>query len=595
MAQPASQRMYGGRYRAAESVGSGGMATVYRGVDTVLDREVAIKVMHPHLAARDDARARFRREAKAIARLKHPNIVDVYDFSTDDDEEAYLVTEFVHGMTLTEFANRHGPLLPQAAALIGHAVAGAMTHAHTAGLIHRDIKPDNLMISRKGEIKLMDFGIATAMDMEQMTATGAILGSPAHMAPEQIEGAAIDHRVDVFAYGTVLYFLVTGRLPFVASNPHALFRLILECAYDPPSRHNPSIDREFEEIIATAMARSPEERWSSMAAIQAALGRYLQHFGLDEVPTLLPALLTRPEQEMQSYKPKIVQVLCDDGRAHALGGALALAIDAYNRALAIDPDAEAPRAGLSELTSRSRRRRRLRAASIAVGGALVAGVALWWLQRPPAAPAASALAAPTIAVAARPPPGPDTDRLIAAEARAQLDDQRRQEEQRRLIEAAARRAAEEVARARAPAEPAPDAGPLAAPPGVEGAAGVRTARAGRVGRAPSGTEPVPTPIGAGPKMVAPPDPREGLIEVTLGSLPPISVLYLDGELVSRTGYRRISLVSGRTYTLRCEPHAESCPLCPESQERPFRVPDRPPSDGSVFSVKCDFRAFTQSP
>ncbi len=309
--------VFGDRYRVVEAVGSGGMATVYRGVDTVLGRDVAIKVMHPHLAARSDARARFSREAQAIARLHHPNIVDVYDFSHGESESAYLVTEFVHGVTLTEFTAAHGPFLPQSAALIGQAIASALAHAHAAGIVHRDIKPDNLMISRDGTIKLMDFGIATAMDLEQMTATGAILGSPAHMAPEQIEGRTVDARVDVFAFGTLLYALVAGRLPFMASNPHALFRLILE----------------------------PDK--------------------------LLRRLLTAPEQFQHEIRPGLVTVLCAEGRREAREGSLALAIDAYNRAMAIDPDAVEPRRGLTELTSQSRRKRRLRAIAAIALGALV--------------------------------------------------------------------------------------------------------------------------------------------------------------------------------------------------------------------------------
>ena len=397
MNQPAGQSVYGNRYRVLEPVGSGGMATVYRGVDTVLGRDVAIKVMHPNLAARADARARFSREARAIARLKHSNIVDVYDFSGDSDLEAYLVTEFVHGITLTEFCSRHGQLLPQCAALMGHAIAGALAHAHAAGLVHRDIKPDNLMISRDGTIKLMDFGIATALDMEQMTATGAILGSPAHMAPEQIEGRAIDARVDVFAFGTVLYTLVAGRLPFVATNPHALFRLILECDYDPPSRHNPAVGRGFEQILTTALARQPEDRWSSMAAVQEALAGYLAHFDLQEVGAHLPRLLQAPEQFQLELRPKLVRVLCADGRSHARDGELALAIDDYNRALAIDPDAADPRVGLSELTSRSRRRRRIRAVAIAGVGAALAVAGIVVLGQPAAAPEAPA--APILASA----------------------------------------------------------------------------------------------------------------------------------------------------------------------------------------------------
>ena len=584
MNQPAGQSVYGNRYRVLEPVGSGGMATVYRGVDTVLGRDVAIKVMHPHLAARADARARFSREARAIARLKHSNIVDVYDFSGDSDLEAYLVTEFVHGITLTEFCSRHGQLLPQCAALMGHAIAGALAHAHAAGLVHRDIKPDNLMISRDGTIKLMDFGIATALDMEQMTATGAILGSPAHMAPEQIEGRAIDARVDVFAFGTVLYTLVAGRLPFVATNPHALFRLILECDYDPPSRHNPAVGRGFEQILTTALARQPEDRWSSMAAVQEALAGYLAHFDLQEVGAHLPRLLQAPEQFQLELRPKLVRVLCADGRSHARDGELALAIDDYNRALAIDPDAADPRVGLSELTSRSRRRRRIRAVAIAGVGAALAVAGIVVLGQPAAAPEAPAAPILASALPATAPGRPETARMVAAERAANEAEAARQakrlQEQRALAEEAARVALAEVAKAREADEQAM-APPRAPEPSTPRPSRPRSAQ----------VDDAPQSRPAGPTVVPTPNPTGGKVLVGLGSLPPISVIYLDGVEKSRTGVWTEPLIPGRDYTLRCEPYPSSCPSCPAFQERRFKVPERPAVDGTPFSVKCDFRAF----
>ncbi len=375
--------VYGNRYEVLERVGDGGMATVYRGLDRVLKRDVAIKVMHPHLASRNDARARFNREAQAIARLHHGNIVDVYDFSVGTDEAAFLVTEFVHGETLTQFANEHGPFLPQAAALIGHAVAAALGHAHSVGIVHRDIKPDNLMISRDGQIKLMDFGIATAMDLEQMTATGAILGSPAHMAPEQIEGGTLDHRCDIFAFGTVMYFLVTRKLPFVASNPHALFRLILEGRFEPAGKHNAQVDRGFDAIIAQCLARHPSDRYPDMGKLQDALMTYLKQFRMSDVATLLPRFLKAPEVFQFDLKPTLVQVTTAEGRRFAASGQMALAIDAFNRALVLDPDADEPKRGLHELTTRNKRRRQIRrtalAAAVATSLAVLGwGTALLW-------------------------------------------------------------------------------------------------------------------------------------------------------------------------------------------------------------------------
>lgn len=378
--------VYGNRYEVIERVGDGGMASVYRGTDMVLRRDVAIKVMHPHLASRQDARARFTREAQNIARLKHPNIVDVYDFSVGSEEESYLVTEFVHGETLTSFVSAHGPFLPQAAALVCHAMAGAMSHAHTAGLIHRDIKPDNLMISRDGQLKLMDFGIATAVDMEGMTATGAIVGSPAHMAPEQIEGEEPDPRCDIFASGIVLYFLVTRRLPFQAANAQALFRQILEGIYEPAARHNPAVDRHFDAIIQQCLARHKADRYATAADLQTALGNYLKQFRMSDVATLLPRFLKAPELFQFDLKPALVTTWVDEGRRYAEAGQVALSIDAYQRALAIDADAEEAKKALNQLTSRSKRRRRvLRVASIALGLLAVAGAAWAWHALQPAA------------------------------------------------------------------------------------------------------------------------------------------------------------------------------------------------------------------
>ncbi len=374
--------LFGNRYEVIERVGDGGMATVYRGIDHQLKREVAIKVMHPHLAARKDARLRFSREAENVARVKHPNIVDVYDSSAVDDEKSYMITEFVHGETLSSFVAGHGPFLPQCAALVGHAIAGALYLAHQKNLVHRDIKPDNLMVSVDGQIKLMDFGISSALDTQGLTATGAIVGSPAHMAPEQIEGEEVDHRADLFAFGIVLYFLVTRRLPFAASNPQALFRQILEGTHDPASHHNPAVDRQFEAIIEQCLSRYRADRFANAQDLQAALAQYLKQFRMSDVATLLPRFLKGPELFAFDVRPALVQEWTVEGRRLAGAGQLALAIDAFNRALAIDPEADDPKKGLSELTARTRRRRQLTRAATVLAVVMVAigasaAVAVW--------------------------------------------------------------------------------------------------------------------------------------------------------------------------------------------------------------------------
>ena len=578
-------QVFGNRYEAIEQVGTGGMATVYLGHDSVLNRDVAIKVLHPHLASRDDARRRFNREAQAIARLHHTNIVDVFDFSGGADEEAYLVTEFVQGETLTSFCLAHGPFLPQSAALIGYAVAGALVHAHNTGVIHRDIKPDNLMISKGGKIKLMDFGIATAIDLEQMTATGAILGSPAHMAPEQIEGQDIDARVDVFAFGTLLYYLVTRRLPFMASNPHALFRLILECRYDPPSYHNPAVGRRFEEIIATCLTRDREERFSSMAAAQDALEVYLREHRMLDPDKLLRRLLTAPEQFQLEWRPVLVQVLSALGRNEARQGSLALAIDAYNRALAIDPNAAEPKRGLNDLTSRSRRKRRLRlfGAALALTIFAVAGwevIAAWPTAPPDRTPSATSEPAGAVAATALPPAL--DPRLVSknrSDARAGLlavaPD---------TVAGIAQPGAGDAGGTAIAAAAIPE--PPAAEPAATASRKPKRVRRERVGSRQIGAD--DGPRSAGPKEIEPPTPSGGLVDVALGSNPPNAILYLDGKVVSRSGYKRRPLRTGTSHTLRCIAHAAACPGC-KPVTRQFRVPDKPPSTG-VLTIKCDFGA-----
>ena len=211
-----------GRYRILEQLGQGGMSVVYKGLDTTLDREVAVKVLHPHLAGRVESRKRLEREAKAVARLHHPNILEVFDYSGEAASEAFLVTEYIRGQTLRQFITDEALQPPEVAAMVVHELASALAHAHEAGILHRDLKPENVMVREDGVLKLMDFGIAKILDRdEKMTMTGALVGSPAHMAPEIIEGEEAGAEADVFSLGTMLYLFATGKLPFVAPNTTA--------------------------------------------------------------------------------------------------------------------------------------------------------------------------------------------------------------------------------------------------------------------------------------------------------------------------------------------------------------------------------------
>jgi len=255
------------------------MAVVYRAKDLTLGRDVAVKVMHAHLWADAEAAARFEREARAAAALRHPNIISVYDYGTIGGEGetpiGYIVVEFLQGLSLREFLRARGRLLPDVAAIVISKIAEALEVAHKAGIIHRDIKPDNVMIAEGGRLVLTDFGLARATEGETLTQTGALLGSPAYMAPEQARGDKVDARTDLFALGTVLYELCTGRVPFFAKEPLATVLRIVEGIYAPPTQINPQVGRDLERVIKRLLAPRPEDRYEDAGALRADLGEIL--------------------------------------------------------------------------------------------------------------------------------------------------------------------------------------------------------------------------------------------------------------------------------------------------------------------------------
>ncbi len=238
------------RYRVIEEVGQGGMAVVFRAHDDTLKREVAVKLLHAHLLAEPESKARLEREAQAVAKLQHDNIVQIFDYSGRDSTSSYIVTEFIDGQTLRQFVITRKLPAPEVAALIAIELGSALQHAHELGIIHRDIKPENVMVRKDGVLKLMDFGLAQVMDLERMTVTGQLLGSPAYMAPELLEGRPLDVRSDVFSLGIMLYQLATGSLPFTGRNPHEVLKRIAEGKFADPRTVNRLIADRLARIIA---------------------------------------------------------------------------------------------------------------------------------------------------------------------------------------------------------------------------------------------------------------------------------------------------------------------------------------------------------
>src|SRR5215510_9878433 len=361
------------KYELLERVGQGGMAVVYRGIDRQLKRVVAIKVLHKHLADYQEARDRFEREAQAVAKLRHENIVEIFDYSGSDEAEAagssYIVTEFIDGQTLKQQITERPISYPEIGAMVVLQVGRALAHAHAGGILHRDVKPENIMIRSDGIVKLMDFGISHMVDLERLTVTGQLLGSPAYMAPEHVEGRPLDFRTDVFAAGIVLYQLTVGKLPFEGKNPHEVLKRIAECRFVDPRQANPRIGNRLGRVILRAMAAAPNDRFAAVSEMVIALEGYLDETGIahDKVAGELGRYFQGPAAYEQALKGRMIdhltrrggKLLADDDRAAAL--------DVFDRVLTIDPQ----NSRVLEILDGINRRKRRRINAIAAAGAAV--------------------------------------------------------------------------------------------------------------------------------------------------------------------------------------------------------------------------------
>jgi serine/threonine-protein kinase len=264
-------RVLSGRYRLLLLIARGGMAEVWEGVDEVLARPVAVKVLHAHLAEDEGFVERFRREGVAAARLADPGIVATYDAGMDDGV-AYLVMELVRGRTLREALEREGPFSPAEAGHVGAAVAGALHHAHRAGLVHRDVKPANILLAEDGRVRVADFGIAKlGGGGGDLTQTGALIGTAKYLSPEQVEGRSPDARSDVYALGVVLYEMLCGRPPFAAETELATALQHVRAEASPPRQLKAGIPPSLEAVVLRAMARDPAQRYQSAADLRGAL------------------------------------------------------------------------------------------------------------------------------------------------------------------------------------------------------------------------------------------------------------------------------------------------------------------------------------
>ncbi|WP_300681701.1 Stk1 family PASTA domain-containing Ser/Thr kinase [Nocardioides sp.] len=291
MTQP---RLLGGRYELDGVVGRGGMAEVYRARDIRLDRIVAIKTLRADLARDQIFQARFRREAQSAASLNHPSIVAVYDTGEDMTSGVpvpYIVMEYVDGRTVRDLLQEGHRLLPERSLEIIDGVLRALDYSHQAGIVHRDIKPGNVMVTRNGDVKVMDFGIARAMSDAQstMTQTAAVVGTAQYLSPEQARGEQVDSRSDVYSAGCLLYELLTGRPPFVGDSPVAVAYQHVRENPQPPSDHDAAIPAALDAIVLKSLAKRVEDRYQSAAEMRADIERYLDGQPITTTPPAVAA------------------------------------------------------------------------------------------------------------------------------------------------------------------------------------------------------------------------------------------------------------------------------------------------------------------
>jgi hypothetical protein len=294
MASSLSGQRIGGRYEIEELVGTGGMSSVYRARDAVLERPVALKVLHEHFSTDPEYVERFRREARAIARLNHPNIVTVIDRGEFEDRQ-FIVFEHVVGETLKDVVAREGPLpVPQALGLTQQ-VARGLAFAHENGVVHREVKPQNVLLDENGTAKVTDFGIARSIAPDDsLTETGTLLGSSDYIAPEQASGQRVDERSDQYSLGALLYELLTGEVPYTGDGFMAVAMKHMRDPVPSVRARRPNVPREVDEIVRRAMAKRPEDRYPSMAALMSAIDSALTEGAGGARTEVLPSLEPGP-------------------------------------------------------------------------------------------------------------------------------------------------------------------------------------------------------------------------------------------------------------------------------------------------------------
>ncbi|HMG25023.1 MAG TPA: serine/threonine-protein kinase, partial [Kofleriaceae bacterium] len=370
-----------GRYELGEELGEGGMATVYRARDRELRRDVAVKVLFPHLARRPDIVRRFHREARAAAGLEHPNILRIYDVGGGEaGDPPYIVMELIRGRTLLQEIEQRGAMLAEVTACVGALLGDALAAAHAAGIIHRDVKPANVLIAPGGRLLLADFGVARLETEDSLvTRTGALLGTPAYMSPEQASGDIATARSDLYSLGATLYQLATGALPY--AGPQAkVMSMIATGAMIAPVRRRPACGADLSREIERLMATDPAARPASAIAVAGELRALAADSRLGDPSEELSAYFEDPDGFLRARTPVVVAALVAAANAAVAEGKLPRAMALADRASALLPADPAVVALIRAVTEGGHASRRKRALAIAGGVLAAAGgvAALGW-------------------------------------------------------------------------------------------------------------------------------------------------------------------------------------------------------------------------
>jgi serine/threonine-protein kinase len=400
------------RYRLVEKIGQGGMATVWRAEDRTLGRTVAVKRLLPGLGERGEAAERFAREARVLAGIRHANVLQLHDYLPAEGEEpARLVMELLSGPSLQRFVVDAGAPLPEVAALLGAEVAAGLSAAHAREIVHRDVKPENVILDA-GRVVLTDFGVArvAASERSALTHTGAIIGSPTYMSPEQARGEEVDARSDQFSFGAMIYFLATGAAPFSASHPLAVMQKIEQGVYQPLGARNPRVPGWLDRVVHRCLQHAPSARYANVDALATALAAGLADDGFADAAAELRRYFADPPAYNAALPARIVAARIERAERAFADGDRARSLACIERVLQLDDQHPRARALLQRL-ERGVRRARVAAlvgacALLAVGG-WAGARALRHGMTPPPVPVLAAMSVPPAASAVSVAPAKD--------------------------------------------------------------------------------------------------------------------------------------------------------------------------------------------